>query len=136
LRVLVTGVTGFLGGRVAQAIATRHAVRGFVREPAAWTSRPPAAEIATGSMTDAASIHAAAAGCDAIVHAAALVKSWAKDREDFDRVNVHRPRPAGSPLCSHAGPAASAAASSSSARALMAAPTRAPSPRSRPRLPS
>ena len=88
MRVLVTGVTGFLGGRVAQAIATRHAVRGFVREPAAWTSRPPAAEIATGSMTDAASIHAAAAGCDAIVHAAALVKSWAKDREDFDRVNV------------------------------------------------
>jgi len=81
-------VTGFLGGNLARTIATRHAVRGFVREPAAWTTRPKAAEIAVGSMTDAASIRAAAEGCDAIVHAAAFVKSWAKDKTEFDRVTV------------------------------------------------
>jgi farnesol dehydrogenase len=88
LRVLITGVTGFLGGNLARTIATRHTVRGFVREPDAWTMRPPAAEIATGSMTDAPSVRAAAEGCDAIVHAAAMVKSWAKDKSEFDRVTV------------------------------------------------
>ena len=88
MRVLVTGVTGFLGGRLASAIAARHVVRGFVRDPARWTHRPPEAEIAAGTMTDAGSLRTAARGCDAIVHAAGLVKSWAKDRGEFDRINV------------------------------------------------
>jgi farnesol dehydrogenase len=39
-------------------------------------------------MTEAASIRAAASGCDAIVHAAAFVKTWAKDKTEYDRVTV------------------------------------------------
>lgn len=88
MRVLVTGVTGFLGGRLAHALARSHTVRGFVRDASRWTTRPESAEIAQGDVTDATSIDRAAEGCDAIVHAAALVKSWAKDRAEFDRVNV------------------------------------------------
>ncbi len=89
MKVLVTGVTGFLGGRVALALAARgHAVRGFVRDPARWAGRPPSAEAVTGTMTDPASIRAAARGCDAIVHAAAFVKTWAKDKSEYDRVTV------------------------------------------------
>ena len=88
MRVLVTGVTGFLGGRLAEALARAHVVRGFVRDATRWMNRPSSAEIVTGDVTDEASLTAAAQGCDAIVHAAALVKSWAKDRGEFDRVNV------------------------------------------------
>ena len=86
MRVLVTGVTGFLGGRIAAVLSEKHTVRGFVRT--SWNEAPQNAETATGDVTDAASLQRAAQGCDAIVHAAALVKNWVKDRSQFDRVNV------------------------------------------------
>jgi farnesol dehydrogenase len=89
MKVLVSGVTGFLGGRIAARLATSgHAVRGFVREPARWTPRPEGTEVAVGDVTDAAAFRKAAEGCDVIVHAAALVKVWVKDAAQFDRVNV------------------------------------------------
>jgi farnesol dehydrogenase len=36
----------------------------------------------------APTLRAAVSGCDAVVHCAAMVKSWAKDKTEFDRVNV------------------------------------------------
>jgi len=89
VKVLVTGVTGFLGGRVADRLARAgHSVRGFVRDPARWHERPESSEIAVGDVTDPAAFAQAAEGCDTIVHAAALVKMWVRDRRQFDRVNV------------------------------------------------
>jgi farnesol dehydrogenase len=89
MRVLVTGVSGFLGGRIARAIARRgHLVRGFVRDPSRWRDRPEPHEVARGDMSDPESVRRAAAGCEAIVHAAALVKAWARDRAAFERINV------------------------------------------------
>lgn len=89
MKVLITGVTGFLGGRVAHAVAAAgHEVRGFVRDPARWSDRPPGADTAVGDVVDARALEAASAGCDAVIHAAALVKSWSKDPTEFDRVNV------------------------------------------------
>jgi len=88
VRILVTGVTGFLGGRIADALAARHTVRGFVRDAGRWTNPPIGTEVAQGDVTDPQSLILAARGCDAIVHAAALVKNWAKDRTLFDRINV------------------------------------------------
>ena len=89
LRVLVTGVTGFLGGCVARRLAAAgHAVRGFVRDPAGWSDRPGTAEVARGDVLAAPTLRAAVSGCDAVVHCAAMVKSWAKDKTEFDRVNV------------------------------------------------
>ena len=89
LKVLVTGVTGFLGGRVATRLAAAgHSVRGFVRDEARWTDRPETAEIAAGDLLDAGTLRRAASGCDALVHCAAMVKAWAKDKSTFDRVNV------------------------------------------------
>ncbi len=48
---------------------------------------PPAVEVVAGDVTDAASVRRAVEGCQAVVHAAALVKILAPAAE-FDRVNV------------------------------------------------
>ena len=89
MRVLVTGVTGFLGGRVAESLASAgHAVRGLSRSSGRWAGRPPGAEERLGDVTDPRALREAAEGCDAVVHAAAWVRNWAKDRSIFDRINV------------------------------------------------
>ena len=89
MKVLLSGATGFLGGRVATLLAQAgHQVRGFVRDPARWADRPDGAEVALGDVTEADAYRAAAEGCDVVVHGDALVKPWAKDPSAFDRVNV------------------------------------------------
>ena len=89
MKVMLTGATGFLGGRLAQRFVDEgHPIRALVRDPARWTDRPDGAEVIQGDITDPASLQQAAEGCDAVVHAAALVKVWVKDRSQFDRVNV------------------------------------------------
>ncbi|MBZ5638970.1 MAG: NAD-dependent epimerase/dehydratase family protein [Acidobacteriia bacterium] len=89
MKVLVTGATGYLGGRVAERLAEAgHEVRGLVRDPARWVRRPDGAEAVVGDVTDVAAVAKAAEGCGAVVHAAALVKSWVRDRGEFDRVNL------------------------------------------------
>jgi farnesol dehydrogenase len=89
LKVLVTGVTGFLGGRVAaRLVDAGHSVRGFVRDAARWSDRPESAEAVVGDLLDAAALRRAVSGCEAVVHCAAMVKVWAKDKSEFDRVNV------------------------------------------------
>lgn len=89
MKVLVTGATGFLGGRVARALVEAgHTVRGLLREPARRPLTLEGVEIRAGDVTDAESFRRAAGGCEAIVHAAAWVRNWSKDRAVFDRVNV------------------------------------------------
>jgi farnesol dehydrogenase len=89
MTVLVTGASGFLGGAIATRLARDGGrVRGFLRDPDSWMSRPDGAEAALGDVTDAASFERAAKGCSVVVHAAALVKSWVRDRRQFDRINV------------------------------------------------
>jgi farnesol dehydrogenase len=89
VRVLVTGVTGYLGGRIARRLAdSGHAVRGFARDPRRWRDSPPGAETVQGDVTDMASLRRAAVGCQAVVHAAAHVKVWDRRRERFGEVNV------------------------------------------------
>ncbi|MCP3978459.1 MAG: NAD-dependent epimerase/dehydratase family protein [bacterium] len=88
MRVLVSGATGFLGGRVASALAEAgHTVRGFVRDPTRWDA-PQGAEVAVGDVTHRADVLNAAENCDVIFHAAAMVKMWHKDPRRFERVNV------------------------------------------------
>jgi len=87
LRILVTGSTGFLGRRVVAALAPRHELRLLVRPGASRARFPQGVEFVAGDVTDPASLRSAAAGCDAILHAAALVKIDAP-AADFDRVNI------------------------------------------------
>jgi len=89
VRVLVTGVTGFLGGSIAARLAgDGHAVRGLVRDRKRWADREEKIEAVEGDVLDAAAVRRAVSGCDAVVHCAAMVKPWAKDKVTFDRVNV------------------------------------------------
>ena len=91
MKILVTGGTGFLGRRtVAELVARGHAVRMLVRAGSSRERFPAGVEFATGDVTDRGSLVAALSGtggCDAILHAAALVKILAPAAE-FDRINV------------------------------------------------
>jgi farnesol dehydrogenase len=87
MKILVTGATGFLGRRTVERLAPRHELRLLVRPGAARERFPNSVSFAEGDVTDAASLERAVEGCDAVLHAAALVKILAAERE-FDRVNV------------------------------------------------
>jgi farnesol dehydrogenase len=86
---MVSGVTGFLGGRVATKLTEAgHEVVGFCRDESRWADRPASATAVVGDVTDRAAVERAVEGCDGAVHAAALVKTWVRDKRQFDRVNV------------------------------------------------
>ena len=74
-RIAVTGAGGFIGLALCERLASEGAdVVGFDRDPAA-ASRVAAsgAAFALGDTTDPASLDAALAGCDAVIHTAALL---------------------------------------------------------------
>jgi dTDP-L-rhamnose 4-epimerase len=77
MRVLVTGGAGFIGSHVIEAlVAAGHEVRALDNlHPAAHRSREPAEHpgIVIGDVRDAATVEAALAGVDAVVHQAAMV---------------------------------------------------------------
>ena len=72
-KVLVTGASGFIGGRVAEVLHFGHGwqVRGLVHNPssAARLARLPV-EMVQGDLKSPADVAKAVAGCDAVVHCA------------------------------------------------------------------
>ena len=87
MNVLVTGGTGFLGRAVVSALSARgHHVVLFART--ASGSGLPGHPI-DGDIRDSDAVHAAAKGCHAVIHMAALVSVWRRRPRDFDDVNVN-----------------------------------------------
>ena len=89
MTILVTGGTGFLGRAIVRSLLSQgKGVRALVR-PQSDSEAPKARELTTalGDVRDAASIRAAMADCDTVVHAAALVDYSARRRE-VDATNV------------------------------------------------
>ena len=85
MRVLVTGGTGYLGTAIVRALAQAG------HEPVVFARRAretPGGEAIAGDVRDTRAVTAAAAGIDAICHAAALVAQWRRDPSEFDAVNV------------------------------------------------
>ncbi|HKN64289.1 MAG TPA: complex I NDUFA9 subunit family protein [Gaiellaceae bacterium] len=85
MTVLVTGGTGFIGPHVVHTLRTREIpVRALVRNPARATRLAAwGAELVGGDVTDPASLLAACAGVDAVVHLVAIIKG---PPQDFERV--------------------------------------------------
>jgi len=88
--VLVTGAGGFLGGRVARKLlASGQQVRGLVR-PGRTLDVPGAVPI-EGDVCSADDLARALEGVDAVVHAAALVRTTGR-WEEFEATNVEATR--------------------------------------------
>ncbi len=89
MNVLVTGATGFLGGHLVERLVGRgDKVRALVRESSNTARlRGMGVELATGDVTNAASVARAARGAEVVYHAAAHMSDWGP-RDVFWRVNV------------------------------------------------
>lgn len=94
MRVLVTGGTGFVGAWTAKAIEDAgHHVRFLVRDPARLANSAAALGVdtsdhVTGDITDAASVRAALEGCEAVVHAAAVVATDPRKADEMLATNT------------------------------------------------
>lgn len=89
--ILVTGGGGFVGSHIVHALrAQERPVRCLVRNPsgadrlAAW-----GCEVVSGDMTDASSLQKAVAGCEAVIHLAAIRQG---KPEQFERIMVQGTR--------------------------------------------
>lgn len=88
MKILVTGATGFLGRHLVAALVDRgHAVTALCRHDDARLAAQGVA-IARGDVLDAASVRAAAEGCEVVLHAAGKVSRRPEDAEDLYRIHV------------------------------------------------
>jgi nucleoside-diphosphate-sugar epimerase len=88
-RSLITGASGFIGGRLAERLAGEgHRLRCLVRT-SSDTARLEelGVEIVVGDLSDRSSLQAAAEDCRSVFHCAALVSDWATT-EEITRANV------------------------------------------------
>jgi nucleoside-diphosphate-sugar epimerase len=94
VRVLVTGATGFVGSHTARALVEAgHRVRVFARdrsrvEQVLAAHAAKLEDVVTGDMNDADAVARALSGCEAAVHAAALVSLRREDRARTARANL------------------------------------------------
>jgi len=96
-RILITGANGFIGGRLAERLAQEQGarVRGLVRDAKiaqAFENRETEQgitfhEFAIGDVVDPDAMRRAVAGCDAVIHCAAMQTERAR-LDDYRRVNV------------------------------------------------
>jgi len=90
LSALVTGASGFIGGRLAERLVDEEGVRvrALIRqEKKAERLRKLELEIIKGDLLDVESLNKAIAGCDLVFHCAAVVRETG-DREEFLQTNV------------------------------------------------
>jgi len=87
MRVLLTGATGFLGRAIARRLVDAgHAVAAFVREPDAELNTLGVDQV-QGDLASLDAVVSAVTGCEAVVHCAARVGSFARIDDYYD-INV------------------------------------------------
>ena len=96
MRVLVTGATGFVGSHAAKALQDAgHTVRALVRTPSKLSTVTgrvgvdlASLETIEGDIRDSVAVTAAMDGCDAVVHAAAVVSIAPAAAADVEATNL------------------------------------------------
>lgn len=89
--ILLTGSTGYLGSQIAQELIRRRLpFRVLVRNASRLGFDPATSgcEVMVGDLRDASALRKSLEGAKSVVHTAALVKMYVRDRRDFWRVNV------------------------------------------------
>lgn len=97
MRVLVTGITGFVGSHAAKALQDDgHELRALVRTPSKLetvTARVgvdiDGVDVVHGDVADPAAVGTAVQGCDAVVHAAAIVSTDSRSEVDVGSINLN-----------------------------------------------
>jgi oxidoreductase len=86
---LITGATGFIGGRLAERLVKDGRRVRCLARATSDTSRLDKldVELVVGDLTDAGSLAGAVEGCRHVVHCGALVSDWAPV-EEIRRINV------------------------------------------------
>ncbi len=93
MTVLVTGATGLTGSHSVKALLAKgHRVVAFVRTPEkarrVFGEETEKLTFAQGDITDEKSVRSALEGCDAVIHAAAVVAVEGIDRDELIETNV------------------------------------------------
>lgn len=94
MKILVTGASGYLGGRLCNALLRKgFSVRVLVRPTSDLSALPSPTdagtlEIVYGDITDYASLISACSGCHIVFHLAALVEPWFPDPSKFFSVRA------------------------------------------------
>lgn len=92
MRIAVTGATGFLGRHIVSELLDGYSVVAISRSgkmpPGLSRSAQQGVTAVSADVTDAASLEAAFAGCDVVVHAAGNVSHRPADAEQMWRVHV------------------------------------------------
>src|SRR5712692_2062196 len=90
--ILLTGATGYLGSQIGRQLAARGIrFRALVRDPSrapAEIRGAPNCDLVVGDLRDRETLAKALRGAKQVIHTAALVKMWVRDRREFERVNV------------------------------------------------
>lgn len=90
LPVLVTGASGFVGAAVVRRLVdAERPVRALVRSGSDRTNLDGIdVEVATGDLTDTASLEKAVRGCGGVYHVAADYRLWVRDADAMLAANV------------------------------------------------
>jgi dihydroflavonol-4-reductase len=94
MRTFVTGATGFVGGAIVRRLlAAGHTVRALVR-PGTNTRQLDGlpVERVSGDLSDQAALHQGIAGCEWVLHVAALYAYWGYSWDQFYQTNVEGTR--------------------------------------------